>query len=221
MTELITLADPRSAAAEAYRSLRTNLGFARPGEPLQSVLVASPSTTEDASGAVANLAVVVAEGGRRVLLVDADLRRPAQHVIWGLDNARGLTTLLVGDEAPETVVQPTSVDGLHVLTSGTLPPNPAELLASPRMAKLVTDLVTRADLVLFDTPPLLPVTDGATLAPLLDGVLLVLAARRSRRDHAVRARAVLDNVGARLLGVVLLDAAPSASAYPAYGAEGA
>lgn len=219
MTELITLADPRSAAAEAYRALRTNLGFARPGEPLRTLMVASPSTTEAGSEALANLAVVTAQSGKRVLVVDADLRRPEQHALLSVGNDRGLTSLLVDEAALDHAVQETAIEGLRVLACGPIPPNPAELLSSARMGALVERLAEAADLVLFDVPPLLPVSDGAALAPLMDGVLLVLTARRSRRDHAARARGVLDNVGARLVGVALLEADP-AGGYGAYGADG-
>ena len=221
MSGLVTLTDPRSPAAEAYRSLRANLGFARPGEPLRTLAVASPSVTEDGSVALANLAVVTAQAGKRVLVVDADLRRPSQHEWLEVPSGQGLTDVLVGGTALEAALNGTAVVGLQLLPAGSPPPNPAELLASQRMAALVHEVAERFDLVLFDVPPLLPVADGATLAPLLDGVLLVLTARRSRRDQAVRARGVLDNVGARLVGLVLLEADPSDLAYPAYGPQGA
>lgn len=222
MSQLVTLAEPRSAAAEAYRSLRTNLAFARPGEPLNTLLVAAPTSMEPRSTTVANLAVVTAQSGRRVTVVDCDLRRPAQHGLFELENDRGVTTVLVAGEADAAAaLQPTSVAGLRVLTSGPIPPNPAELLGSPGMASLVRALAEDADLVLFDAPPLLPVTDAAVLAPGLDGVVLVLESGRSRRDEATRARTVLDNVGARLLGVVLAGLDASAHAYPSYSAKGA
>jgi capsular exopolysaccharide synthesis family protein len=221
MSSLVTLTEPRSATAEAYRALRTNLAFARPGEPLRSLLIAAPSVHEDASSTLANLAVVTAQAGRRVLVVDADLRRPSQHALFGVDDARGVTTTLVGEVAVEDCLQATAVEGLRVLASGPLPPNPAELLGGRGMTALLERVASLADLVLFDAPPLLPVTDGAVLAPRLDGVLLVLAAGRSRRDHAARARAVLDNVGARLIGVVLTDASPATAGYPTYGSGGA
>lgn len=222
MTELITLTDPRSPVAEAYRSLRTNLAFARPDEALSTLLITSPAPDEDKSATLANLAVVIAQSGRSIVVVDCDLRRPAQHTLFGLSAEEGVTTALLSDEAlAAPALQATSVEGLQVLASGPIPPNPAELLGSRRMGALVDGLTDRADLVLFDAPPLVPVTDGAVLAQLLDGVLLVLAAGRSRREHAERAREILDNVGASLVGVVLTGTEPDSVAYGYYGADGA
>jgi non-specific protein-tyrosine kinase len=220
MTELVTVSDPQSPVSEAYRSLRTNLAFATPDDALRTLLVTSPAADEDRSATVANLAVVTAQSGRRVIAVDCDLRRPALHVLFGLDNADGLSSALRSETPPEGLaLQATSVDGLHVLTSGPLPPNPAEMLGSQRMGALVRDLAARADLVLFDAPPLVPVTDAAILAPQLDGVLLVLTAGASRRDHTERARDTLDKVGATLVGVVVTDVEPDATAYGSYGSE--
>ena len=220
MTELITLTDPRSAVAEAYRSLRTNLAFALPDATVKTMVVTSPSAEEDRSSALANLAVVSAQGGSHVIAVDCDLRRPSLHELFGLKNESGVTTALVDDEALAHVpLQATSVPGLEVLTSGPLPPNPAELLGSRRMRRLIEQLAGSGDLVLFDVPPLVPVTDGAVMAPLVDGVLLVLVAGRSRRDQAARASEILDKVGATLLGTVLTEVTPDATAYGTYGDE--
>jgi non-specific protein-tyrosine kinase len=216
MSDVITLTDPRSPIAEAYRSLRTNLSFVRPDEPLHTLLVTSPAPDADKAEVAANLAVVSAQAELRVILVDADLRRPAQHARFGLDNAQGLTNALVADLPDGPPLQPTALPGLFVLTSGPLPPNPAELLASRRMRALLADLATRADLVIIDAPPLVAVSDAAVLAPLVDGVLLVLAAGRSRRDHAAQARETLATVGATLLGVVLTEVEPDNAAYGAY-----
>lgn len=220
MNDLVTLTDPRSPIAEAYRSLRTNLAFARPDAPLRTLLVTSPTADEDRSTALANLAVVSAQAGARVVVVDCDLRRPSQDARFGLPNETGVTTALVDDEAlGHLPLQATAVSGLQVLTSGPLPPNPAELLGARRMRSLVDKLVAEADLVLFDAPPVVPVTDSAVLAPLVDGVLLVLESGRSRRDQAARAKEILDNVGAHVVGVVLTGVAPDATSYGYYGAE--
>ena len=220
MTELVTLSDPKSPVAEAYRSLRTNLAFARPDEQLRTLLVTSPAAEEDRSPAVANLAVVTAQSGRSVIAVDCDLRRPHLHKLFGLDCVEGVTTALLGESGQgEIPLQDTDVEGLKVLCSGPIPPNPAELLGSQRMESLIADLSSRADFVLFDAPPVVPVTDAAILAPQLDGVLLVLTAGKSRRDQTERARDTLDKVGARLLGVVLTEVEPDASTYGYYGAE--
>ncbi len=217
MTDLPTLTEPRSVVAEAYRSLRANLAFARPGEALRSLLVCAPAPDADSASVAANLAVVAAQAERRVILLDADLRRPSQHRRFGLDNAQGLTTALVADAGAEPPLQDGAVPGLLVLPSGPLPPNPAELLASRRMQALLADLVTRADLLIIAAPPLVAVSDAALLAPLVDGVLLVLAAGRSRKDHAAEAKEALAKAGATLLGAVLTEVEPEQGAYGAYG----
>lgn len=222
MSDLATLTDPRSPVAEAYRSLRTNLTFARPGHPLRSLLIAGPAVgeAEDAAVTLANLAVVAAQAGQRVVVVDADLRRPRQHALFGLRNDDGLSSALIAaarQAAPP--VQASGVERLGIVTSGPLPPNPAELLGAPGMAALLDRLAADHDLVLVGAPPVGVVTDAAVLAPRLDGVLLVLAAGRSRRDDAQRARAVLDQVGATVIGIALTDVAPDAAGYTHYGAE--
>lgn len=215
---LVTLTAPRSAAAEAYRSLRTNLAFARPDAALRKLLVTAPTPAEDKSAVLANLAVVSAQAGQTVIVVDCDLRRPSQHTLFGLPNDTGLTTALVDDAAlAAPPLQLTEVEGLRVLTSGPLPPNPAEVLGAKRMRALIERLAGEADLLLFDAPPIVAVTDAAVLAPRLDGVLLVLAAGHSRRDHTVRAREILDQVGAEVVGVVLTNVEAESGGYGYYG----
>ncbi|MGQ9458715.1 MAG: CpsD/CapB family tyrosine-protein kinase [Anaerolineae bacterium] len=204
-TQLITLTDPRSPVAEAYRSLRTNLEFASLDRPLRSLVVTSPGPEEGKSTALANLAVVTAEANRRVILVDCDLRRPRQHEIFGLPNDQGLTNMVVDEKALEKPpFQEVGVERLRVLTSGPLPPNPAELLASRRMDDILRALVEQADLVLFDVPPVIAVTDAAILASKVDGTLLLIGAGSTRREHAQRAKEVLERVNARLVGAVLM-----------------
>jgi capsular exopolysaccharide synthesis family protein len=221
VSELITITDPRSAGAEAYRGLRTNLAFARPDLVLRSLLVTSPAPDAEKSLTLANLAVVSAQSGKRVIVVDCDLRRPAQHTLFGLSNELGVSNVLAGEASlDDPPLQETSVEGLQVLTSGTMPPNPAELLGTNKMGELVAALAGRADLLLFDAPPVVAVTDAAVLAPALDGTLLVLAAGRSRRDHTERARETLDKVGATLIGVVLTGVEPDTTASGAYGSAG-
>ena len=180
--DLVTLQDPRSPIAEAYRGLRTNLTFSSLDRPLRTMLITSAGPEEGKSTVLANLAVTEAQAGRRVIIVDADLRRPRQHELFGISNATGLTTALADEKGLQnlslqaTVLQATEVPGLRVLTSGPLPPNPTELLASQRMAALLTALSALSDLVLFDAPPVVVVTDAAILASQVDGVLLVVNA---------------------------------------------
>lgn len=203
-TKLITLTEPRSAAAEALRGLRTNLMFASVEHPVTTLLVTSASQSEDKSILLANLAVTFAQSGHKTILVDADLRRPMQHDIWGVKNDRGLTTMILEDTAMSTppLVQ-TGVDNLMLLPSGTLPPIPADVLGSQRMSDVIGVLKARAHYILFDSPPVLAATDAAVLGSKLDGVLLVIRADQTRRDHAARARQELERVHVRILGAVM------------------
>jgi capsular exopolysaccharide synthesis family protein len=200
---LITLRDPGSAAAEAYRTLRTNILFSSLDRPLRTLLVTSTAPNEGKSTTLANLAVTMAQAEQRVLLVDCDLRRPSLHTLFGLANEQGLTSAILAQDEGPPPAQPTSVPGLSVLTSGPLPPRPADLLGSRRMGALIERLSATADIVLFDTPPVVAVTDAAALAPRVDGVLLVLHAGHTRRDRAREARQLLEKVKANIVGVVL------------------
>jgi capsular exopolysaccharide synthesis family protein len=213
---LVTLREPDAPASEAYRALRTNLAFVGLDRPLRTVLLTSPGAEEGKSTVLANLAVTMAQTERKVLVVDCDLRRPALHEVFGLGNDAGLTTLLL-DPAKRTQppFQSTEVPGLQVLTSGPLPPRPADMVGSRRMEDLITWLAEQADIVLFDAPPVNAVTDATILATRMDGVLLVVRQRRTRRDAVQEARDRLMRVNARLIGAVLngVDAGISFSSY--------
>ncbi len=200
---LVTLTSPRSPAAEAYRTLRTNLQFSSLDRSVRLVLVTSAGPGEGKSTTLANLAVASAEAGLRVIAADTDLRRPRLHELFGLPQAPGFSNTVLQDPAAPLPLQDSVVPGLRVLTSGSLPPNPSELLSSQRGARVIAALAEQADLVLLDSPPVGPVADAAVLATRCDGVLLVLSAGKTSRDAAKRARAQLDRVGARILGVVL------------------
>lgn len=200
---LITLREPGSAAAEAYRTLRTNILFSSLDRPLHTLLITSTAPNEGKSTTLANLAVTMAQAEQRVLVVDCDLRRPSLHSIFGMPNEWGLTSALLEQGEGPLPIQETSVPGLQLLPSGPLPPRPADLLGSRRMGALIERLRAAADIVLFDTPPVVAVTDAAVLAPRVDGVLLVLHAGHTRRDRARQARQVLEKVKANIVGVVL------------------
>lgn len=207
--QLVTLTDPRSQAAEAYRSLRTNLMFSSVEKPIHTLLVTSTAQSDDKSTVLANLAVTFAQSGNKTILVDTDLRRPLQHDIWGLDNNRGLSTMMLEDSAMSSPpLVNTSIPDLQILPSGPLPPNPADVLSSQRMLALIGVLKARANYVLFDAPPVLAVTDAALLGAKLDGVLLVVRAGSTRRDHTARAKQTLERVHVRIVGAVLSNAAP-------------
>lgn len=217
--QLITLTDPRSPVAEAYRSLRTNLEFSSLDEPLRTLVVTSPAPEAGKSTTLANLAVTMAQAGKQVALVDCDLRRPSLHDIFGISNATGLTSVILDDTTSAPPLRETGVAGLRLLTSGPLPPNPAELLGSRRMSELIQSLRDQADMVLFDAPPVIAVTDAAILASQVDGVLLVLNAGVTRREHAQRAKAALDKVNARLVGTVLNNVKLDTSLYGYYSSQ--
>jgi capsular exopolysaccharide synthesis family protein len=204
MDELITVSEPRSPISEAYRTLRTNLDFAGLDQALETLVVTSAGVGEGKSTTLANLAVVSAQAGRRVILVDADLRRPTLHQTFGLDNETGLTSVMMDESAlASPPLQDTKIEGLSVLTSGPLPPNPADLMGSRRMEEVIAALSEQADQMFFDTPPVVAVTDAAVLATKVDGVLLVISAGKTRREYARTAVQRLEQINARLVGTVL------------------
>jgi capsular exopolysaccharide synthesis family protein len=208
MTNLITLTDPRSAVAEAFQSLRTNLEFARLEQPLHTLLVTSVDADTEKSTTLANLAVVMAQAGDRVIVVDGDLRRPQQHELFGVSNQQGLTTWL-GDEAASSrpaPLQRTNIEGIQLLPAGPATSQPTSVLSTKHLADALAALRSQADYILCDAPPVLAVTDAALWASQVDGVLLLIHAGRTRRDHAQRARAILEQVRARIVGAVLLNA---------------
>lgn len=215
---LIVHHEPKSPISEAYRTLRTNIQFSSVDRPISSLLITSSSPGEGKSTTAANLAVVIAQNGQSVVLVDADLRRPTIHKFFGLPNAGGLTSaLLSGDNAPvESFIQPTEIDNLYVLTSGQLPPNPSELLGSQRMRELIRRLQEEVDVVVFDSPPALAVTDAAVLSRQVDGVVLVVDAGETRQPMLQRAVEELTKVGAHILGVTLNKLSVSRSGYYYY-----
>jgi non-specific protein-tyrosine kinase len=204
LDHLITVADPRSPVSEAYRTLRTNLDFSSLDKPIKTMLVTSAGPGEGKSTVLANLAVTTAQAGRKVILVDCDLRRPTLHNIFDLKNDVGLTTMVVDGAAMESPpLRDTGVESLQLVSSGPLPPNPSELLGSRRMEEIIAALLERADVILFDAPPVVAVTDAAVLATKVDGVLLVVNAGGTKRDYARVAKARLEKVNANLLGAVL------------------
>jgi capsular exopolysaccharide synthesis family protein len=208
-SNLISIADPSSPAAEAYRRLRVNLMSAGREMPLRTLLVAAAGTDADKASAVANLAVTFARVGKRVILVDCDLRHPAQHTLFGLGNAAGVTTA-IRDEVAPVPLQVTSVPDLRVLTSGPAVDSPSDLIASPAMGRLIARLCEEADVVLFDAPPVTLATDAAELGVQVDGVLLTVAAGHTKRDDAQRAKEMLAKVGARVVGAALVNVSADA-----------
>lgn len=214
---LVTLSNPRSPVSEAFRTLRTNLMFSSLDAPLHTLVVASAGPNEGASSAAANLAVTMAQSGKRTILVDCDLRRPSQHDLWGIGGEPGLTTMIV-ENLPEPPVCDVGVENLWVLPAGDLPPAPADLIGSPRMDAIIERLKDEADIVIFDVPPVIAVTDAALLAAKCDGLLLILRAGTTRRDHAERAKELLDRINVRIIGVALTHAQIDSKMGAYYGA---
>lgn len=200
--ELVAVALPLSPASEAFRVLRTNIRFSGVDKPIRTLLVTSAGPTEGKSTTAANLAAVMAQAGLKAIVVDADLRRPRLHQMFGIHPRGGLTGSLL-EGTMDGRLQPSQVEGLAVLPAGERPPNPSELLGSRRLRELLGLLTQHVDVVVIDSPPVLPVTDAAVLAQNVDGVLLVVDAGETRRGIAQHAVESLRQVGANVIGAVL------------------
>ncbi len=203
VVNLVTETDPKSPASEAYRTLRTNIQFAGLDRACRSIVITSASQGEGKTTTVANFGVVAAQAGSRVCLVDSDLRRPALHRIFGLQNREGLTTALVEEWPLAKVARPTRIPNLSVVTSGRLAPNPVELMSSKRMGELLEAAGSDFDLVLCDSPPVIPVADALALAAQCDGVILVIRAGTISPNVIRRAAEHIEAVKGRILGVLL------------------
>lgn len=213
---LIAHFNPKSPVAEAYRTLRTNLQFSAPEDSLKSLMVTSAGPGEGKSTTLANLAVAQVQAGKRVLIIDADLRKPVQHKVFGLPNQVGLTNLLVGKAGLEQALAKDAVPGLDLLTSGPIPPNPSELLGSSKMRDLLDQVQNQYDLVLMDSPPAVAVTDASIMSSLVSGVILVIRSRVTQNEMVREAKNLLEKANARLLGVVLNDVTYSGDDYRYY-----
>lgn len=201
---VVALTEPTSPSSESYRSLRTSLQFTRQERKLRSLMVTSPAASEGKTSTLANLGVVFAQAGERVLLVSCDLRRPRLGEFFGFDERSGLTSVLCGQQSLDEVIQPVrGHDRLWALPAGKVLPNPAELLNGPAAREVFTSLAARFDLVLIDSPPLLPVTDAVVLSQHADATLMVVAAGQTRQGDLRRASEKLHQVGVTVLGMVL------------------
>lgn len=201
--QIITLTNPRSPISESYRALRTNIEFSSIDEKLQVLMVSSAGPGEGKTTTITNLAVTFAQSERRVILIDADLRKPTAHHTFSLSNRWGLSSVISQQSTLETVIKKTDIPNLEVITSGAIPPNPAEMMGSKRMTALIEQLREMYDIILIDTPPLLAVTDAQIVSTKSDGVILVVDQGKVKRDIAKKAIQNLENVNARILGVVL------------------
>lgn len=213
---LITHEQTKSPISEAYRTLRTNVQFTSVDSKTKKIMITSSGPREGKSTTVANLAVSIAQAGKSVLVIDADLRNPSQHKLFQIGNSEGLSSFLIQDQDERSFIKETIVPGVKVLTGGPIPPNPAELVGSQRMKRLIKEVSEQFDVVLIDTPPIIAVTDAAILAQEVDGVILVIASGEVNKEYAQRAKEQLDIVGAKILGAVINKADIKTSEYYYY-----
>lgn len=200
--EIISLINPKSPVTEAYRTLLTNIEYSSVDKQIQMIAVTSSAPSEGKTTTATNLAVAYSETGKNVLLVDCDLRKPRLHKVFNTSNLIGLTSVLASKSSLNDTVKPVK-DGLSILTSGPIPPNPVELIRSNMMEQLINTLRDLFDVVIFDTPPVGLVTDAAIISSKLDGVVLVVASGKSQIEATLRAKENLQNVNANLLGAVV------------------
>src|SRR5699024_6106818 len=217
--QLITVATPKSIISEQFRTIRTNLTFSIPDEDLQKLFFTSASPAEGTSTVSANTAVTFAQAGKNVLFVDADMRKPTVHYTFRLPNAAGLSTVLTNQITVEEVIRETDIDNLYVITSGPIPPNPSELLGSKMMTYLIEKLKEAFDLIVFDAPPTLSVTDAQILSNEMDGTVLVIDSGYTEKEAITKAKELLDQADAKILGVVLNNYTNSSGEYYEYYGE--
>ena len=201
--KLIARANPKSIVSEQFRTLRTNVNFSMPDHELRTLHFTSASPGEGKSTVAANTAVVFAQEGKKVLLVDADMRKPTVHYTFHMTNTLGLSNLLTRRATLFEVAKISDIENLDVITCGPIPPNPAELLGSKTMDKLLEEMKAAYDIIIFDAPPLLSVTDSQILANKCEGTILVLSAGQTEKDGVVKAKDALVSAQANILGTVL------------------
>lgn len=217
---LVVLNKPSSVVSEQFRTVKTNIQFSMVDETLRTIVVTSAGPAAGKSTVAANLAATFASNEKKVLLVDADLRKPTVHKTFKVRNNDGLTTLLTDRNASlEEVIYRTHSDGLYVLTSGAIPPNPAELLASKRMEEIKQEMLDYFDLIIFDMPPLLAVTDAQVMASKTDGVLFVIPKGKANKEEVIKAKDLLEKVQANVLGAILNRVDKSDDSYYYYYGE--
>lgn len=206
---LISITDPGSQQAEAFRTLRTNLSFYSLDNPIRSIVITSPTPDSEVAATAANLAVTMAQGGKKTVLVEADLRRPSLNQLFDVKQVPGLTDALIAADG-KFPLQETSIENLKLLTGGQKAPNPADLLGSGAIQQLVEQLLKENDILIFNAPPVNAVSDATVLGSRLDGVLLIINSGSTSRDQASQAKETLAKANVRIIGATLINAATEA-----------
>lgn len=200
---LIAFTTPRSYVAEQFRTLRTNINFSSPDKQIQTLVITSAAPAEGKSTAAANLSIVFAQEDKKVLLIDADMRKPTMHHTFRMGNIQGLSRVLTKQSTLQTAIRATHVPGLDLLTCGSLPPNPAELLSSKSMNSLLEQMKEVYDIIIFDAPPILSVTDAQLLANKCDGAILIVNSGKTEKKQVIQAKELIAKSKCRLIGAVL------------------
>jgi len=215
---LITYDDPSSMISEQFKTIRTNIQFSSAGDQLHSIMFTSSAPSEGKSTVSNNVAVTYADQGSKVILMDADLRRPTVHKTFSVSNRKGLSSYLAGNAELADIIQPTRLDNLFVISSGPIPPNPSELLTSDRMASLLDDLEKQSDLLIVDAPPVNTVTDAQLLGARVDGAILVVPQGIALKAGVRHAKLALETVHANILGAIMnrVTAQKSSGSYGGY-----
>lgn len=202
-SSIITIDEPNSPTAEKYKTLRTNLQFYSIDSKLQTIMVSSAEPDEGKSTVASNLASVMAQSGKKTLLIDCDFRKPSIHRIFGISNFGGLSNALVEEINIYKAIQQSKLENLYILTSGVKPPNPSELLSSDKLNHFISSLRESFDYIILDTPPVAVVTDAQIISRFADGCVLVICSGKTSREEAVKAKELLLKVNAKIIGVVL------------------
>lgn len=214
--DLVTIKNPKSPVAEAYRTLRTNIQFSSLDRQVKKIVVTSSGPSEGKSTTSSNLAITLAQNGHKTIIIDCDMRKPSVHKKFKISNQKGLSNVLVGECSLNEALIKGPVENLDIITSGTRPPNPAELVASQKMQNFLDSLAEIYEYIIIDTPPVLMVTDAQILSKYADGTLLVVASGEADKDAVKKAKELLEKVGAHILGAVLNKLDTSRKGYYGY-----